>query len=567
MSAVKHAAFHKAIMGCALVSLLASCSLSNATTDEAVAVAIQDAQASVATTEQNRERIQALFPATISPYYLNTLSALYTANDMKPMWRSEEAVKEFEQQLAEVALAGFQPQFAEWVKLLANPAIKGMARDVILSDAMLGYLQYVNGVETNGEHWLYNRKPYKPDIPAATFVTQWQTASKNGDDSLNDFVLSLAPQQSDYSAMRNVMTAFLKDDKIWPSLRFKKTVRVGNAMSAGDIDALLEILNRTAEWSGDDTLKVLPEEIDANKYTKTLADKVKRFQLLHGLSSDGSIGKQTLQWLNKTPQERAALMALNIQRLRLMPVNADTHILVNIPDFSLAYYIDGKEVLTSRVIVGRWDRKTPLMKNALTNVVINPPWNVPTKLIREDIVPKIKRDPNYLKRQGYTVYSGWGRGAEVVDTASIDWSEVSPKDVNFRFQQSPGGGNSLGRYKFNMPNSQAIYLHDTPNHRLFDKASRAISSGCIRVNQSTELASLLLNEVDNWNDDRIKKTLRGGKTTHVNLNVKVPVQLYYMTAWVSNNRYAQFRNDVYNYDLVANQAIKDLHQIKTLLNK
>lgn len=566
MSVVKHNAFHKAIMGCALVSFLASCSLSNATTDEDVANAIQDAQASVATTQQTREQIKALLPAIITPHYLNTLSTLYTANNMKPMWQDAKAVQEFEQQLIEVALAGFQPQFSQWVKQLANPEIKGMARDIILSDAMLGYLQYVNGVEANGERWLYYRTPYKLDIPSSVSVTQWQVASKDGDELYN-FVLSLAPPQAGYQEMRKVMTAFLQDNSVWPTVNFKKTVRVGNALTVKDIEALQDILNRTAEWSGNPEVKVATDESAAKKYTKTLAESVKQFQTIHGLSNDGSIGKQTVAWLNKTPQQRAALIALNIQRLRLLPAKFETNILVNIPDFSMVYYADGKEILASRVIVGRSDRKTPLMKNALTNVVLNPPWNVPTKLIREDIVPKIKRDPNYLKRQGYTVYSDWGRGAEVVDTSAIDWSEVSPKDVNFRFQQSPGGGNSLGRYKFNMPNSQAIYLHDTPNHRLFDKSSRAISSGCIRVNQSAQLASLLLNKVDGWDDSRISKTLRGGRTTHVNLSGKVPVQLYYMTAWVSNNRYPQFRNDVYNYDWAASQSIKDLSQIKTLLNK
>lgn len=565
MIVVKHNAFHKAIMGCALISLLASCSLSNATTDE-VATAIADAQTSVATTQQTQARLKALFPATVTPYYLSTLSTLYTANNMKPMWEDSKAVKEFEQQLGEVALAGFQPQFNQWVTLLADPEIKDMARDVILSDAMLGYLQFVDGVNDNGQRWLYQKTPYKLDIPATTSLTQWQVASRNAD-NLNKYIASLAPQQSDYAAMRKSMLELLKDNTVWPVLKFKNTVRVGNALSVKDIEALQLILAHTAEWSGNETIKVIADESASKKYTKTLSNAVKEFQTLHGLANDGSMGKQTVIWLNKTPQERAALMALNIQRLRMLPVKYETNIMVNIPDFSLAYYVNGTEILTSRVIVGRPARKTPLMKNALTNVVINPPWNVPTKLIREDIVPKLKRDPDYLRRQGYTVYSGWGRGAEVVDTSTINWSEVSPKDVNFRFQQSPGGGNSLGRYKFNMPNSEAIYLHDTPNHRTFEKSSRAVSSGCVRVNQSAKLASLLLNEVDGWDDPRIKNTLKGGRTTHINLSSQVPVQLYYMTAWVSNGRYPQFRNDIYNYDSAVTQSMKTLSQIKALLSK
>lgn len=565
MIVAKHNAFHKAIMGCALISLLASCSLSNATTEE-VATAIADAQTSVASTQETQAKLKALFPAAVTPHYLSTLSTLYTANNMKPMWEDKQAVKEFEQQLAEVALAGFQPQFSKWIKLLTDPEIKDMARDVVLSDAMLGYIHYVDGVNDNGQRWLYQRTPYKLDIPSTMSVTQWQVAVKDAA-GLNKYIAALAPQQSDYPAMRKAMLELLKDDGAWPVISAKKTIRVGNAMSVKDIESLQEILARTAVWSGYDTLKIAGDESASKKYTKSLSNAVKEFQTLHGLANDGSMGRQTVTWLNKTPQERAALMALNIQRLRLLPVKIETNILVNIPDFSMVYYVNGTETLASKVIVGRPARKTPLMKNALTNVVINPPWNVPTKLIREDIVPKLKRDPDYLRRQGYTVYSGWGRGAEVVDTSEINWSEVSAKDVNFRFQQSPGGGNSLGRYKFNMPNSEAIYLHDTPNHRTFEKSSRAISSGCVRVNQSAKLASLLLNEVSDWDDGRIQKTLRGGKTTHVNLNSQVPVQLYYMTAWVSNGRYPQFRNDIYSYDSAASQSMKDLSWIKALLNK
>lgn len=574
MIVAKHQVFRKSVMGCVFASLLTSCSLSHATTEGTVTEQSQDAilqetapqevvsQERMAFVQQTREQIQNLLPGELSPLYISILSELYSDNKMKAMWQDAQATKEFEQQLVELALAGFQPQFNHWVKQLTNPAITGMARDVVLSDAMLGYLHFLDGVATQGERWLYQSKAYKPEIPASESIVQWQSAIKDRD--LQKFINTLTPQNADYPVMRSAMLAFLKDEKEWPTIAFKKTIKVGNALTANDMAALEEILNRTATWSKDATLQVTLDETQAKKYDKSLVEAVKAFQTLHGLANDGSIGKQTVAWLNVTPKERATLMALNIQRLRLIPTTYDDNIMVNIPAFSLVYYSDGKEILSSRVIVGRPDRKTPLMSNALTNVVINPPWNVPTKLAREDIVPKAKRDPEYLKRQGYTVYSGWGRNAERVDVDNVDWSTVSPNSL--RFEQAPGGGNSLGRYKFNMPNSQAIYLHDTPNHSSFNKSYRALSSGCIRVNESEKLINLLLEENDGWNGDRIRKTVQGRKTTHVNLLEKVPVQLYYMTAWNHKDQAPQFRNDVYNYDAMSKRALTEIEFIKLLVN-
>lgn len=175
---------------------------------------------------------------------------------------------------------------------------------------------------------------------------------------------------------------------------------------------------------------------------------------------------------------RAALLALNIQRLRTLHGHIDTCIMVNIPNYSLTYYLNGNEVLSSRVIVGRPSHKTPLMSSALNNVVVNPPWNIPTKLIREDIVPKAMYDAGYFQKHGYRVFSGW--------------SMISPRNFPYRMQQVPGASNSLGSFKFNMPSSEAIYLHDTQNHGLFQKDIRALSSGCVRVNKASALANMLL---------------------------------------------------------------------------
>jgi murein L,D-transpeptidase YcbB/YkuD len=298
-------------------------------------------------------------------------------------------------------------------------------------------------------------------------------------------------------------------------------------------------------------------------YDRTLVEAVKRFQAWQGLGADGAIGPSTRQWLNVSPAQRAGVLALNIQRLRLLPDELKTGIMVNIPAYSLVYYQNGNQVLDSKVIVGRPDRKTPMMSSALNNVVVNPPWNVPPTLARKDILPKVRNDPGYLASHGYTVLRGWN-SKERIDPGQVDWSTITASNLPFRFQQAPGARNSLGRYKFNMPSSDAIYLHDTPNHSLFRKDARALSSGCVRVNKASELANMLLQDAG-WNDARISDALRRGDTRYVNIPQTIPVNLYYLTAFIGADGRTQYRTDIYSYDLTARSSAQIVPKAEKLI--
>ncbi|MEH0876324.1 L,D-transpeptidase [Pectobacterium cacticida] len=527
--------------------------------------------------EQRRSELLAALPHGISVHYLSDLSSLYARNQMRPMWEDTRAVQQFQQQLAELAIAGIQPQFTTWVTWLTDPQLVGFARDVVLSDAMLGYLQFISGVERHGNDWLYGRVPYRLQSPALPLVSQWQQAVESGTSAA--FVIALAPQHSQYAKMHAALKNMMADNRPWPRLALTETLRPGQ--QSQELPALREILQRTGMLSSEDgatgventavtTLAAAqPVQSDSgvemnDRYVGELVNAVKRFQQWQGLSDDGVIGARTRYWLNVSPQRRATLLALNIQRLRLLPDKVHTGILVNIPNYSLVYYQDGAERLSSRVIVGQPKRKTPLMSSSLYNVVVNPPWNVPTTLTRQDIIPKVIRDPGYLQRHGYTVLSGWSQDAEAIDPTMIDWQEVSAARFPYRLRQAPGANNALGRYKFNMPNSDAIYLHDTPNHNLFQRDIRALSSGCVRVNKASELANMLLQDAG-WNNNRISSTLDQGNTTFVSMKQRIPVNLYYLTAWVAEDGRAQFRTDIYNYDDIAQSGMKVLSRAGQLL--
>jgi len=520
-----------------------------------------------------RAKLQSHLPANWTPVYMDQLAALYAARGEKTMWDNRDAVQAFQQQLAEVAIAGFQPQFTAWVELLTDPAVVGEARDVVLSDAMLGYLHFISGIQVKGQRWLYSDKPYALSTPAISVINQWQVALDNG--ALPGFINSLAPHHPQYSAMHQSLLALVADTRPWPQINSTVTLRPGQW--SNDIPALREILQRTGMLDGGpdialpgDNVAVSPSAQLSKKavqkraaYDRQLVEAVKRFQTWQGLHADGVIGQGTRDWLNVSPAQRAGLLALNIQRLRLLPNTLSTGIMVNIPEYSLVYYLNGSQVLASRVIVGRPDRKTPMMSSALNNVVVNPPWNVPPTLARKDILPKLWNDPAYLERHGYTVLRGWN-SKEAIDPTMVDWTTITPTNLPFRFQQAPGAQNSLGRYKFNMPSSDAIYLHDTPNHNLFQKEARALSSGCVRVNKASELANMLLQDAG-WNDTRISDALKQGDTRYVNIRHNIPVNLYYLTAFVGADGRTQYRTDIYNYDQTARSAAQILAKVEQLI--
>ncbi|WP_439241116.1 L,D-transpeptidase family protein [Lonepinella sp. BR2474] len=236
-------------------------------------------------------------------------------------------------------------------------------------------------------------------------------------------------------------------------------------------------------------------------------------------------------------------LALNAQRLRIIP-SFDNGIFVNIPSYQLNYYRDGNLVLNSRVIVGKPARKTPVMYSKLSNVVVNPPWSVPSTILSKDLVPKLARDPGYADRASLEIFDGSGNK---VSAYNVNWSQyVNKKGIPYRIRQKAGDNSALGRFKFNMPSSDAIYLHDTPNHSLFSKTDRALSSGCVRVSKSDELASILLKEAG-WTMDKKQRVLTSKKTTSVPIQSSNPVYLYYVTTWVENGK-VQTAPDIYGYD-------------------
>lgn len=289
------------------------------------------------------------------------------------------------------------------------------------------------------------------------------------------------------------------------------------------------------------------ESAHPNHYDAALEAAVKRFQTRHGLKSDGVIGKLTFEHMSKPVEYRIRQILVNMERKRQrLDDLGPNRIIVNIPEFTLRYWEDGVIAFETPVVIGRQERKTPLLQSKVTNVVLNPPWSVPARNAGEDIVRKQINDPNYLTAHGYTVYFN----GEPVDPTSIDWTQVPrSRSIPYRLRQAPGDGNSLGRLKINFKNDYAVYLHDTPDKHLFARDYRALSSGCVRVRDPLALGARLLRDVPGWSRERIDTTLASSTTTlFINVKHDIGVRLTYVTAWVDADGTVEFRQDLYGID-------------------
>jgi murein L,D-transpeptidase YcbB/YkuD len=217
----------------------------------------------------------------------------------------------------------------------------------------------------------------------------------------------------------------------------------------------------------------------------------------------------------------------------------------------------GELVLEKRVVIGRPYRATPMLSSALTRIVLNPDWTVPHRLAVEDLLPLQQADAQFLSRKRIRVYAHEGKDLVEVAPARVDWAHLSAGDFPYTLRQDAGADNSLGRIKFVLPNSEDIYLHDTPTKRLFDLPVRIFSAGCVRVEDPLALAEWLLADA-HWSVARLETEIASDRTRSIQIAEPVPVYLVYWTSWVTPDGAVQFRNDVYDRDtLVAGNTARN----------
>ena len=295
---------------------------------------------------------------------------------------------------------------------------------------------------------------------------------------------------------------------------------------------------------------------DETVYAPALVDAVKHFQRRHGRNPDGRIGAQTLGDLNVPLSRRVQQMQLALERWRWMPVAYQgAPIIVNIPEFRLrAYDKDFNVGVTMNVVVGSsFGHDTPVFADALTYVVFRPYWEVPPSIIREELIPHILKNPGYLKKKGFEIVDS---RKKVVSTGPVAREILSQLRAGKLFvRQLPGPKNSLGLVKFVFPNSDSIYMHDTPATEVFAKSRRDFSHGCIRLEKPADLASWVLRDNPGWNPERIHAAMNGSAPQQVNLTHPIPVLIVYLTAIVLEDGLVHFFDDIYGHDQALEQAL------------
>jgi murein L,D-transpeptidase YcbB/YkuD len=359
----------------------------------------------------------------------------------------------------------------------------------------------------------------------------------------------LRPPHPEYTALRKALKIHHTRGEAaeWPRLPEK------TSWERGQRGAIADLLRERLRLSGD--LPQAPEGADADADAE-LFEGLRRFQERHGLEVDGRMGAQTLQALNVSSEERARQIELNLERWRWLPHELGTrHIRVNVPQFDLTVIEDGQEVMRMRVVVGRHYRRTPVFSSFLDHVVFNPDWNIPTRIAVEDILPKARKDPNYLHREKIRVFESWDTGAAELDPSRIDWNQVSGPGFRYKFKKDPGSHNDLGRVKFTFANKFAVYLHDTPSKRLFDRSMRGFSSGCIRIEKPIDLAEYVLRDSPGWPRDAVVAALESGANRTIRLSHKIPLHLIYMTAGAAPDGRPRFWPDIYQRDPKLDRAL------------
>jgi murein L,D-transpeptidase YcbB/YkuD len=261
-------------------------------------------------------------------------------------------------------------------------------------------------------------------------------------------------------------------------------------------------------------------------YDDALRAAVARAETRLGLDSDGIAGATLIAELNVSAEDRVKQIVANLERRRWTPRTPEPmRAEVNIADASLTFLEPGQPPLLMRVVVGQPKKRTPMMADRITAAVLNPPWNVPPGIARKEIWPKIHRDPGYMRREAYVVRA------------------------NGQLQQRPGPKSSLGRIKFDLDNPFGVYLHDTPQKSYFSKDKRALSHGCIRLEQPNELAAALLKDDPKWSaDGALQDAIATGKTTGIRLKTQPAVYVAYWTVLPGADGSVGFRPDVYGWD-------------------
>ncbi|MCP4922800.1 MAG: L,D-transpeptidase family protein [bacterium] len=491
---------------------------------------------------------------TISPVQQALKTALGKAKDIpshtqelykdfayKPIWlhegrwslRAEQAIKTLQNSGAEgLDLRDYSPALEQVRTANRQDQNALIQAEISLTNAILKYIQHLSGGRLRPRS-IDRGLAIKPEVadPSYVFLKGFSR------DRTCQWLTKLTLDMPGYQKLKKLLQEL---DQIESSGEMPK-LSSGKALKKGDKGLRVEQLRIILTLRG-----ILVDAIAATLFDEPLESAVKTFQVRHHLKVDGAVGEQTRRFLNMDLKKMREHVVISMERCRWLPKEmGDRHILVNIAGFYLKAVDNGKVAFTMPVIVGRNYRETPVFSTSVTGVRFNPTWNVPRSIAVKDKLPKIKKDPSYLSRKGYRLYDSSGSR---IDSGQINWSQVNTRTFHYRIKQPPGAGNALGKLRFLMSNPHNVYLHGTPQHKLFEKNVRTFSSGCIRLKEPAKVAYFVFDNPAKWSSEVITNEMKGSKTRNVNVKTPVPVHITYFTVWVDEENEPHFVADPYGQD-------------------
>jgi len=513
--------------------------------------------------------ITAIIAAKQHPYLMlsnfpnrtDDLDALYKLSNHQLLWlgnaNAEKNITAALDLLATATAHGLKPKNydTETLRQKLQPALKLKADaykelalyDTALSISLLRFLHDLHYGRVNPQGINFNLKLREKkliDLPG-------MIKNSLAQNTLGELPLSLEPKLKQYQKLKQALTDYrqLAANVVPLKLDIKETLHPGE--NHPQIAELRQFLTAIGDLPED---KMVNNADNPTLYTDTIAAGVKKFQKQHGLTADGHIGKGSASALNTPLSYRVTQIELAMERLRWLPeLNVGTSIIVNIPAFQLWAFdaIDqtNADILNMRVVVGNaLKTQTPVLMAEMHFIDFMPYWNVPYSIIKNEILPKLIHNSNYLNKENMEMVSVFRDGEK--PTAFNEETMNLLKEGKLRIRQRPGGKNALGRVKFIFPNKDDVYLHDTPANALFSKSRRDFSHGCVRVANPQKLAEFALKNQDNWNAETIQMAMNTPKMQRVILKKPIPVLFFYTTAFFDQYDNLEFYPDIYGHDAV-----------------
>ena len=468
------------------------------------------------------------------------LPVLYGSHDFELFWTRPGMVESFMTAIASAPEHGLDPKDYHFDALvdrieIARTGLQGPTSlvdlDLLLTDALARFAATLHFGKLDPVDldpvWNLSREFGETDV-----VEVFAGVLTTGE--ITEYLDGLAPQFAPYRRLKAGLATYraIAAAGGWPS------VPSGPVLKPGERDRrVADLRARLAVTDG----LVMEPVADPELFDDAAEEAVARFQRRHGLDEDGKVGPKTIKVLNVPVEDRIDQIRANLERERWVFRDIpDNFIVADIAGFRLHLYRDRTPVWTTRIQVGKPYHATPVFKGEMTYLVLNPTWTVPPGILRNETLPAIRKDADYLTRQNMSVIRSDG---SVVDPSTVDFSGSFPYGI----RQEPGPDNALGRVKFIFPNPYFVYFHDTPSKSLFGRSTRAFSHGCIRTEDPLHLAELLLAR-QGWDRARIDGEIATEKMTTVTLDEPVTVFLLYWTADVWEDGTVAFREDIYDRD-------------------